>query len=370
VSGSIIGEGVGLYRNEPSADSSDGGEPASDRNLDRTGARLPGKAMQQVEAATRACGFAGWRPPMNTSTSRLVDVDWRTFDFRKIQPVRHRLDQHRLLQIEPLIALGSRFEALGRIRTHSNDAYAGTAFNHAPMLYPNAASAADTIANIESANAWMSLLNVQSDDLYRTLVDEVLDDLKPGIDRVDPGMTYRGGWIFVTSPRTVTPFHMDKEHNFILQIKGNKRLYVWEPDDTEVLSEAARDLFHSTHSRDLVVWREEARSRARVFDLEPGMGAYMPSTAPHLVENGDGTSITASFTYYTDSTRRNSRLHTLHQQLRGWGITPSPVNAHPLLDTLADTAWRSAAFMKRMASRARGKLTLSDRAPYAHATIG
>ncbi len=306
---------------------------------------------------------------MQKSIPKLVETDWTTFDPWKVKPVRHWLHEHRLLQLDPLIQLGSRLEAAGRIRTHSGDAYAGTAFNHAPMLYPNSSSAAQTLANIASANAWMSLLNVQTDDLYRGLVDEVLDDLKPAVERVDPGMLYRAGWIFVTSPRAITPFHMDKEHNFILQVKGHKRLYVWEADDAEVLSEEARDLFHRNHSRDLVVWREEARSRAHVFDLEPGMGAYMPSTAPHLVENGDGPSITASFTYYTNATRRDARLHALHQRMRGWGMKPRPVGARPLLDSVADAAGQGADFIDRLLARARGRTKPSDRVPYAHANL-
>ena len=301
--------------------------------------------------------------------SRLFDVDWKTFDPWKVSRVEHRLMDHRLLQIESLRELASRLAPAGRIRTHSNDAYAGTAFNHAPMLYPNARPAVDTLSNIETAKAWMSLLNVQTDAVYRGLVDEVLDDLKPAIDRVDPGMVYRGGWIFVTSPNTVTPFHMDKEHNFILQIKGSKRLLVWEPDDIEVLSEEARDLFHFNHSRDLVAWREEARSRAHVFELAPGTGAYMPSTAPHLVENGDNSSITMSFTYYTDATRRDARLHTLHQRMRGWGLAPSPVGARPVLDALADAVALSGGRVRRFVDDVRGRATLSDSVPYAHATF-
>ena len=307
---------------------------------------------------------------MSETAPRLIEVDWAAFKPWKVTPVRHRISDHPLLQIEPLVELSSRLAKHGRIRTHSNEAYAGTAFNHAPMLYPNQRPPEETLANIESAKAWMSLLNVQTDDIYRGLVDQVLDDLKPGIDRVDPGMTYRGGWIFVTSPNTVTPFHMDKEHNFILQIKGSKRLLVWEPDDIEVLSEQARDLFHASHSRDLVAWREEARARAHVFELKPGMGAYMPQTAPHLVENGDNASVTVSFTYYTDATRRKSRLHALHQRMRGWGWSPSPVGAHPLMDTLCDTMAVGATHLKHLADRSRGREPLLDSVPYAHAFIG
>ena len=307
---------------------------------------------------------------MSETTPRLIDVDWATFKPWKVQAVRHRISAHPLLQIGPLVDLSTRLAKHGRIRTHSNDAYAGTAFNHAPMLYPNQRSPEETLANIASAKAWMSLLNVQTDDIYRGLVDEVLDDLKPGIDRFDPGMTYRGGWIFVTSPNTVTPFHMDKEHNFILQISGKKRLLVWEPDDIEVLSEAARDLFHANHSRDLVTWREEARARAHVFELEPGMGAYMPQTAPHLVENGDNASVTVSFTYYTDSTRRKARLHSMHQRMRGWGWSPAPVGARPLVDSLFDSVALGTGHLKNLVDRTRGREPLLDSVPYAHAFIG
>lgn len=307
---------------------------------------------------------------MNVASPRLFDIDWSRFDPWKVASVRHRISDHPLLQMDQLVKLSSRLAERGCIRTHSNEAYAGTDFNHAPMLYPNRCAPDETLANIESARAWMSLLNVQTDEVYRGLVDEILDDLKPAIDQADPGMTYRGGWIFVTSPNTVTPFHMDKEHNFIMQIKGHKRLYVWEPDDIEALSEEARDLFHANHARDLANWREELRGRAHVLDLEPGMGAYMPQTAPHLVENGDNASVTVSFTYYTDSTRRKSRLHALHQRMRDWGMSPSPVGAHPLVDSILDSVTRGVGNLKNLAERTRGHEPLLDGVPYAHAFIG
>jgi hypothetical protein len=196
-------------------------------------------------------------------------------------------------------------------------------------------------------------------------VDEVLDDVLPQVDRVDPGMLYRAGWIFVTSPRTITPFHMDKEHNFILQIQGKKRLYVWEPDDIEVLTEEARDLFHSNHSRDLVVWREEARARAHVFDLEPGMGAYMPSTSPHMVENGDGPSVTVSFTYYTDATRQRELVYRGNARLRRLGLDPTPVGASPGRDRVKQAVLGSYTQAKNLVRRTLGRSVRENDQPYA-----
>lgn len=269
-------------------------------------------------------------PP--TPAGRLVELDLAQFDPWRVQAVEHRLAQHPLLQPDALVELGNRLEALGTVRTHSSDATAGTPFGQAAQLHPNRRSAGMTVQSIQDANAWLSLLDVQFDPNYRALVGEVLDDIWPRIEPLDPGMCYRAGAIFVSSPRTVTPFHFDKEHNLLLQVQGRKRVYVWEPDDIEVASEHARDRFHHRHERDLLQWRDAFRQRAHVFDMEPGQGAYLPSTSPHMVENGDQPSITMSFTYYTDATRRDALLHKAHSILRAAGIVPPPVGRFPVAD--------------------------------------
>lgn len=295
----------------------------------------------------------------------LVEVDWSSFEPWRIQPVRHRLMQHALLRFDELIELGKRLEPQRCIRTHGNQVEAGTPFNAAPDLHPNARSAVETLQQIQQAQAWMSLLNVQVDPTYRTLVDEVLDTLKLQIDRVDPGMCYRGGWIFITSPNTVTPFHFDKEHNFILQVQGRKTLYVWDHRDTAVASDRARDRFHACHERDLLVWQDAFRERARVFHLEPGMGAYMPSTSPHMVESGDEPSVTISFTYYTDATRRDSLLHRANERLRTLGVQPPGVGKNTVLDACLLAGFGTAIGGRDWIRRLVGRSPRSDRSPYA-----
>jgi hypothetical protein len=305
---------------------------------------------------------------MIADAGRVIEVDRDTFDPWRIRAVRHRLAEHPLLQLPALVELGKRLESRGRVRTHTSDATPGTPFNSAPKLHPNTMSAASTLERIEQAKAWMSLLNVQTDDTYRTLVDHVLDGIKPVIDPVDPGMCYRGGWIFITSPNTVTPFHFDKEHNFILQVSGRKTLYVWDHRDTVAASEESRDRFHACHERDRLQWDETLRKRATVFHLEPGQGAYMPSTSPHMVENGDNASITISFTYYTRATRRDSLLHAAHERLRGWGLAPPAVGQNALLDFLLHSGFRSAISSREWLRRSLGKQPNTDGAAYAIAS--
>ncbi len=307
---------------------------------------------------------------MQTRTTEQLAVDWSTFDPWRIQAVQHRLGEHHLLQPDQLIELGRRLEVGGLVRTHSDKATAGTPFNDAPSMHPNRRSAEETLGRIREAGAWMSLLNVQTDDVYRKLVDSIIDEVRPHVERRDPGVCYRGGWIFITSPNAVTPFHIDKEHNFILQVRGTKKLYVWDHRDVEVCSEEARDRFHFDHSRELIQWRDDFKQRAQVFHLQPGQGAYMPSTSPHMVENDDNPSITVSFTYYTDATRRNSRLHALHQRMRKAGMSPAPVGARTARDAVLGSLTAIGSGLRDTVARLRDASARTDTARYAHAKVG
>ena len=296
-----------------------------------------------------------------------IHVDPATFEPWKIQALTHSLSEHPLLQIGALVELGKRQQDRNLVRTHSADATAGTSFADAPNLHPNAKGAVATLAEIEKAKAWMSLLNVQADPIYRRLIDEILDEVRPIVERRDPGMCYRAGWIFVSSPNAVTPFHMDHEHNFILQIRGKKRLYTWDPFDRQVVSERAQELFHDQHSRELVTWSEAWRQRARVLDLEPGLGGYMPSTTPHMVENGDGPSITISFTYYTDATRQRELLYRGNARMRRLGLDPHPVGASPSRDRVKRVVLSGYTSARNAIRRALGRSVRENDQPYAPA---
>lgn len=296
-----------------------------------------------------------------------IRLDPVTFAPWKVQGLTHALAEHPLLQIGALVELGKRQQARNLVRTHSASATAGTSFADAPNLHPNAKGAVATLAEIEQARAWMSLLNVQVDPIYRRLIDEILDEVRPIVDRRDPGMCYRAGWIFVSSPGAVTPFHMDHEHNFILQIRGKKRLYTWDPFDRQVVSERAQELFHDRHSRELVTWSEAWRARARVFELEPGLGGYMPSTTPHMVENGDGPSITISFTYYTGATRQRELLYRGNARLRRLGVNPLAVGASPDRDRVKHAVLTGYTSAKNLVWRALGRRVRENDQPYAPA---
>ena len=132
-----------------------------------------------------------------------------------------------------------------------------------------------------------------------------------------------------------------------------------------MVTERGRELFLTAHSRDLVRFHEDFRKKAHVFELEPGMGGYMPSTAPHLVENGDGPSVTMSFTYYTDSTRKRSLLYRGKTHLRRLGFDPLPVGTDPVRDSVLAASMQVYAGAKDLMLRALGKEVQPPNARYA-----
>jgi hypothetical protein len=278
---------------------------------------------------------------MQIYTNPGVAFDPASFQPSHIMSVRHTLMGHPLLELGNLVDLARRLEKMGSVRTHSDSAKPDTSFVDAPETHPVTLSVEDTIRTIESSKAWMALHNIQNDPVYRKLVDEVLDFVRPMVERKDPGMCHRAGWIFVTSPDAITPFHIDHEHNFILQVLGKKTINVFDPLDRAVVSERALELFHSKLSRDLITFDDERQKRARVFEVEPGVGAYMPSTAGHWVKNGNNVSITVSFTYYTRSTMRQKAAHQANFDLRRLGLSPRPVGVSRLVDSVKGATWRT-----------------------------
>lgn len=168
------------------------------------------------------------RQPVDRPRAR-IEFDVCGFDPERIQGVKHRLRGHPLLELPALARFAERMGPRGQLRFHGNTTTAATAFNTAPVEHATGRTAVETVQQIERAGSWVSFLNIQTDPEYRALVDEALDGLRPELERVDPGMYGYAGWIFLTSPRVVTPYHMDRENNFILQVRGNKRIHVWDP---------------------------------------------------------------------------------------------------------------------------------------------
>jgi len=272
---------------------------------------------------------------MTTSVAPSITMAWESFDPMRVTPLTHTFTEHPLLQREALVELGKRCRGTNRWYSFASGVEPGTDFDEAAALYPSRQSAVASLSAIEDAKAWVLLRHIQADPTYRTLVDEAFEPILDQIERVDPGVYYRAGWIFSASPNTCTPFHIDRSHVLLCQVSGTKTVYVWDPTDRETLDDRVRDDFHARHDLSRAKWQEAFRKRAHVFHLKPGTGVYMPLTSPHMVETSTDASRTISFTYNTAATRRMGRIHVLRDALRRMGLRAPPVGSHIVFDSAA-----------------------------------
>lgn len=250
-------------------------------------------------------------------------------------PIGHTLTDHPLLQLTRLIELSASLPAAS-VEYNAGDLPVG----QDPALTPRTGlSITDTLRRIEECRSWMVLKDVEQDPSYRQLLDECLDEVQPAIESIAPGMAGRKAFIFVSSPGAVTPYHVDFEYNFLLQIRGTKFMTVFDCQDRSVLSEIDRERAVSGAPRNLQ-YRDEFSTKGTTFTLQPGMGVHVPLSSPHWVKVGDSFSISLSITFHSSVSDRRIGAHKTNALLRRIGIRPRQVGQSPLIDSAKFNAHR------------------------------
>ena len=196
-------------------------------------------------------------------------------------------------------------------------------------------SAEETVRRIEECGSWIVLKRAEHDRGCRDVLDACLDEIAPMSERIEPGMCAREAAVFVTSPGSVTPYHIDHEINFLIQIRGRKTIHVFSASDREVLSEEDLEKHFSGPAihRNLPL-AERHLGRAQIFELEQGYGLHIPTTDPHWVKNGDGVSISFSAGFKTRASLRRGKIYRLNDRLRKLGLRPSPYGRSAVRDAL------------------------------------
>ena len=269
---------------------------------------------------------------------KLLDIDPQAFAAgfgRASFMLRHHLAGHFLFSLERLVAL-SRALPADKVEYNAGD----LPISVDPAKTPrNGLSPEETIRRIRECRSWLVLKNVERDPAYRVLLERCLAEVNALRGTPAPQMSDRRGFIFVSSPGAVTPYHMDPEENFLLQIRGHKTMHVFDPADRAVLSEQEIERFFSGAHRNLV-FRDECQTRAQAFDLAPGRALHVPQTAPHWVQNGPEVSVSFSITFQTQASMRRKHAHRMNARLRRLGVEPRPVGQSPLRDNLKQLCYR------------------------------
>ena len=244
----------------------------------------------------------------------------------------HTLSDHPLFKLDRLARLAAslpadQVEFNGRVQPSQD-----------PTLTPqNGLSAEETVRRIEDCQSWMVIKNCESDPEYKVLLDACLDQVAAQTDGVMGGAKNRQAFIFVTSPNNVTPFHMDPEYNFLMQLRGSKRMSVFSHENRDIVNEEQLELYPGKHRNLPYIDSYEAAATQQI--LEPGDSIFVPLFDPHWVQNGPEVSVSFSVTWHTDHSLRMVKLSYVNAGLRRIGMPQASVGTYPVIDTIKVAAY-------------------------------
>tara|TARA_R110000782_G_scaffold48551_1_gene106178 strand:- start:17999 stop:18883 length:885 start_codon:yes stop_codon:yes gene_type:complete len=241
-----------------------------------------------------------------------------------VAPLAHKLTGHPLLALPALAQLAERMPE-SSVEYNRGDLPLGVRPEDTPA---NGLSLGDTIRTIESNGSWAVLKNVERDPAYGALLDAALEDIRPIVEARTGAMLHREAFIFITSPGSITPFHMDPEHNILMQISGDKVMTVFPAHDAETVPAEKSESFARGGHRNLV-WEDRFAGRGLAMPLSPGDAVLVPVKAPHFVKNGAGVSVSFSITWRSARSVAEGELHSLNARLRAKNLPLVTIGRRP-----------------------------------------
>lgn len=296
------------------------------RAVERGYARLKTGSRQRPLSPRRAP--ARLFPPETLSTFSAAYPD-------RHQRLSHQLVDHPLLRREAIAQLAQRHPP-DRLEYNLGTVPIGLRPEDTPA---NGLSLADTIRTIEANKSWIVLKNVERDPAYGALLDELLAELEPIVRAATGPMVHREAFIFLSSPDSITPFHMDPEHNILMQIEGEKVMHVFPSADQALVPPEQSEAFHAGGHRNLR-WDDAFLARADPVHLRPGDALLVPVKAPHFVRNGTGVSVSFSITWRSERSVAEGELNGFNRLLHARGLPRIPVSARPEAQKLARLGYR------------------------------
>lgn len=246
----------------------------------------------------------------------------------------HALTDHPLLTFEALADLA---EALPPASVEYNLAALPIGIGGKPPA--PALGVGETIRRIGESGSWAALKNIEQDSRYAALLDELLAELRPAIEAKTGRMMKPQGFVFVTSPGGVTPYHFDPEHNVLLQVRGTKMMTQFPAGDARFAPDTVHEGYHTGGGRELP-WDDSYLADGRQFPLAAGEALFVPVMAPHFVRNGPKPSISLSITWRSDWSFAEADARAFNSVLRKAGLSPRPPGRWPSRNRAKALCWR------------------------------
>jgi hypothetical protein len=253
---------------------------------------------------------------------------------------RHNLIGHPLMSLDSLSGMIQRLPA-DQVFFSSASVNKDADFDRAWIEHRSRFSLSEALTDLASTDAYIMVRAPETDPEYQPLFQQLLACLQENLRSVDPDVRGAMLYLFVSSPNSTTPFHIDRYSTLLMQFTGSKTLYLWPHNDRiTVPEESMENLFADRKQRGpkLAGDREQF---GQPHVLHPGDTLHIPFTAPHWVRNGPEVSISLSIIYRTRKSDRMMNAYELNHVLRkrlDWN--PRQVGVSPLMDLSKDLVLR------------------------------
>ena len=246
----------------------------------------------------------------------------------------HRLGEHPLFAIDRLVELCGFLEnqpLKERVVHFTDDVKLSQGWRRSKTGF---VTAKEALANIRDTHSWILMKDIQRHPAYADLPQRFVDEIErlTGL-AMRSDITWMDMYLFIASPGMTTPYHIDHECNFLLQIHGAKTAHVFPPADRTVLTDEEIEAYYAG---DLNAAKYRATSEARALDvqLRPGVGVHHPPLAPHWVKNGNDYSVSLSFLYFLRPFDRRAKVYQSNYLLRSLGLKPTPPGISKIKDQM------------------------------------
>ena len=191
---------------------------------------------------------------------------------------------------------------------------------------------------------WAVLKNIEQVPEYQALLMALLEELRPRIEATTGELLTPQGFVFISSPNAVTPYHFDPEHNILLQLQGSKVMTQFPAGDPRYAPDEVHESYHLGGPRELP-WDDALLAGGTPFAIEPGEAVYVPVMAPHFVRNGPAPSLSLSITWRSEWSYAEAGSRCFNGLVRKLGVSPRAPGRWPAnnqVKSLAFRAWRKA----------------------------
>ena len=178
-------------------------------------------------------------------------------------------------------------------------------------------SSTELLEAVKQGKYWLNILRMQDCHAeFAELINGVYDELEAKM----PGFRayFRSANLLVSSPSAQVYFHADAPLNMLWHMRGQKKVYVYPPNDERFAPAEHVEMIFTRESDDDLPYDPSFDEFATAYELDPGQMITWPQNTPHRVENVSGLNVSLTTEHFTPEGIRKRNTYLANHYLRRW----------------------------------------------------